>query len=143
MALNTGVFWPISTRVRRPLVAQHAAKLAERAHDVVAGEQFQQVAAENGVEGLVAKGHVAGVHGLAVRLGPAGTCARAVRCVRAAMLGDRSTPMVAPLALARTSRRNISPVPVATSSTCMPSRIPEASSAQRCAREWNSMVETG
>ena len=47
------------------------------------------------------------------------------------------------LPFARTSRRNISPEPVATSSTFMPSRSPEASSAQRCAREWNSMVDTG
>src|ERR1700680_394616 len=68
------------------------------------------------------------------RASTAWQCARAAgylrsagRCVRAAMLGDRSIPMVAPLLLARTSRRNISPLPVATSRTRMPARNPEAS----------------
>ena len=50
---------------------------------------------------------------------------RAGAPVRAAMLGDRSKPMVAPAGLALTRRRNISPLPVATSSTFMPSRTPE------------------
>jgi len=40
------------------------------------------------------------------------------------MLGDKSKPMVAPDGFTFTRRRNISPLPVAASSTFMPSRTP-------------------
>ena len=43
-----------------------------------------------------------------------GNFRRATRWVRAAIFGERSTPIVDPPGLARTSRRNISPEPVAT-----------------------------
>jgi hypothetical protein len=59
------------------------------------------------------------------------------------MFGERSTPTVEPVPFARTSLRNISPDPVATSSTFIPSRRPEISIAQRWAREWKNMVERG
>ncbi len=110
-------------------------EFSDRPHDILAGEQFEQVAAENGIEGGIAERHMAGVYGLALRPGGRGTRAGRGSCVRDAMLGERSTPSVEPPRLARTRRRNISPDPVATSSTRIPSWIPEISSARRCARE--------
>ena len=66
-----------------------------------------------------------------------------LRWVRAAILGERSMPTVWPLGFAFTRRRNISPEPVATSSTRMPSSMPEAASARLWARAWKKNVDAG
>src|SRR5437773_1323859 len=50
-------------------VTQDAAEFAESAHDIVGGEQFQEITAEDRIEALAAKRHVARVDGLAVSLG--------------------------------------------------------------------------
>src|ERR1041385_7662420 len=44
--------------------------LAERPHQIVSAEQFQQITGNYGVERAVAKRHSAGVYRLAVRPGP-------------------------------------------------------------------------
>ena len=97
------------------------AKLAQRAHDIVAREQFQKVATEHGVEGLIAKGHVARVHRLAVRLGvgepaPRGAL-RACRHVRRKIHSDGGAAPIgayqAPEHLTRTGSdfEHLHPVP--------------------------------
>ena len=72
-----------------------------------------------------------------------GNSLRARRWVRAAMLGDKSSPNVFPSGFALTSRRNISPDPVAISNTCIPFSIPECCIAQACAFEWKKNVLAG
>jgi len=63
--------------------------------------------------------------------------------VRAAILGERSRPMVVPLGLARTKRRNISPDPVRPPAPSYRPGCRGADHGPGARAEWKNIVSSG
>src|SRR4051794_3730033 len=68
-SVENGGILPDQHQRQLALGAENATELVERAHNVVSGQEFEKIAAENRVEGVAGKRHMSSVNGLTMRLG--------------------------------------------------------------------------